>query len=226
MATRNKDYEVDGEPTSEKMWAINEMFRVLYEELFGTNATADEAAETAATAVQGPASSTDNAIARWDGATGQLLQNSGATIDDSGNLTANNFSGSSSGTHSGTSSGTNTGDVTLGGTPDYLTIAGQVITRALINLASHVTGRLPFANLVAATAASKLIGRTDASAGDFQEITLGTNLSMSGTTLNATGGGETHEDGYWSPLTDGDTTQPELIFDSNGDAIMMWVPTP
>lgn len=225
MTSRNKDYEVDGEPTSEKMWAINEMLRTLYEEVFGANDTASDAADLAATKVTGPASSTDNAIARFNGTDGQTIQNSGATVDDSGNLTANNFSGTFSGTHSGTSSGTNTGDVTLAGTPNYLTIVGQVITRALIDLASHITGRLPFANLVAATAASKLVGRTDASAGDFQEITLGTNLSMSGTTLNATGG-ETHTDGYWTPLTDGDTTQPELIFDSNGDAIMMWVATP
>jgi hypothetical protein len=58
-----------------------------------------------------------------------------------------------------------------------------------VTLPSEITGRLPYANLVASTAASKIIGRTDASAGDWQEITLGTNLAMSGTTLNATGGG-------------------------------------
>lgn len=44
--------------------------------------------------VIGPAGATDNAVARFDGATGKLLQNSGVTIDDSGNLTANNISGS------------------------------------------------------------------------------------------------------------------------------------
>jgi len=36
--------------------------------------------------------------------------------------------------------GTNSGDVTLSGTPNYLTISGQTITRGLIDLASHVTG--------------------------------------------------------------------------------------
>ena len=35
----------------------------------------------------GPASSTDNAIARFDGTTGKLIQNSGCTIDDSDNTT-------------------------------------------------------------------------------------------------------------------------------------------
>jgi hypothetical protein len=36
--------------------------------------------------VIGPGSSTDNAIARFDGTTGKLIQNSGVTIDDSGNV--------------------------------------------------------------------------------------------------------------------------------------------
>ena len=59
------------------------------------------------------------------------------TIDLSGSLTVSAAT---------TVSGTNTGDVSLAGTPNYLTIVGQVITRALINLASHVTGILPRAN--------------------------------------------------------------------------------
>ena len=95
-----------------------------------------------------------------------------------------------SGTFSGTSSGTNTGDVTLAGTPTYLTIAGQTITRGLITLTSDVTGDLPFSNIAQASAASVLLGRGAASgAGDFQEITIGSGLSMSGTTLTASGGG-------------------------------------
>ena len=36
--------------------------------------------------VTGAASSTDNALARFDGTTGKLIQNSSATLDDSGNL--------------------------------------------------------------------------------------------------------------------------------------------
>jgi len=36
--------------------------------------------------VTGPGSSTDNAIARYDLATGKIIQNSGVTIDDSNNI--------------------------------------------------------------------------------------------------------------------------------------------
>lgn len=36
--------------------------------------------------VGGPASSTDNAIARWDGTSGQIIQNSAVTISDTGDL--------------------------------------------------------------------------------------------------------------------------------------------
>lgn len=42
--------------------------------------------------------------------------------------------------------GTNSGDVTLAGTPDYITLSGQVITRNAIDLAADVTGALPIAN--------------------------------------------------------------------------------
>lgn len=45
-------------------------------------------------------------------------------------------------------------NVTLTGASDYITISGQVITRSLVNLASHVTGNLPVTNLGSGTGAS------------------------------------------------------------------------
>lgn len=66
--------------------------------------------------VVGPASSTDNAVARYDGTTGKIIQNSGVLIDDSNNL-------STSGTLGGSNlSGTNSGDQNLFGT---IAVSGQ-----------------------------------------------------------------------------------------------------
>lgn len=47
--------------------------------------------------VVGPASSADNAIARFDGTSGKIVQNSSATIDDSGNVSATTFGASGTG---------------------------------------------------------------------------------------------------------------------------------
>lgn len=68
--------------------------------------------------------------------------------------------------------------LTLGGTP----------TGALLKAVTLVlgwTGRLAFSRFVQASGASKLAGRGSASgAGDFEEITLGSGLTMTGTVLD------------------------------------------
>lgn len=93
-----------------------------------------------------------------------------------------------SGTFSGTSSGTNTGDQTI-------TLTGDVTGSGTGSFAATIgDDKVTFAKMQNVSAASRLIGRGSAAgAGDPEEIILGTNLSMSGTTLNATGGGT------WAP---------------------------
>lgn len=94
----------------------------------------------------------------------------------------------------------------------------------IVNLATGVSGILPFSRLPVVSE-STLLGRGEgAGAGVIQEITLGTGLSMAGTVLSATGGGGM-DAGYWAPLTDGDLVETDLIF-ASGEAVMVWVPTP
>jgi hypothetical protein len=118
--------------------------------------------------VVGPGSAADNAIARYDSTTGKLIQNSGITIADG-------VSGTLSGTNTGDQTISLTGDVTGSGTGSFAaTIANDAVT---------------YAKMQNVSAASRLLGRGDSGSGDPQEITLGSGLSMSGTTLSATGGG-------------------------------------
>jgi hypothetical protein len=53
---------------------------------FEHRVTAQDLTDAAAPGVTLPGSSTDNAIVRWDGTSGTAIQNSNATIDDTGNL--------------------------------------------------------------------------------------------------------------------------------------------
>ncbi|MHB1079817.1 MAG: virulence factor Pgp3 [Prosthecobacter sp.] len=90
-----------------------------------------------------------------------------------------------------------------GGTPSTINLSNA----SNLPLASGVTGDLPFANLTQASAASKLLGRGAASgAGDLEEITLGTGLSMTGKTLSASGGGKLSQVVYTSSSTPASTT--------------------
>ena len=64
------------------------------------------------------------------------------------------------------------GDITVSSSGAALTVDNDVVT---------------YAKMQNVSAASKLIGRGDSGAGDPQEITVGSGLSMSGTTLSSTG---------------------------------------
>jgi len=81
-------------------------------------------------AVRGPGSSTDNAVARWDGTTGTLLNNSGVIIDDSNNV-------------SGIVNLTTTGNTILGdASADTFTLNAGTITYGANWTATRAAGTL------------------------------------------------------------------------------------
>jgi hypothetical protein len=106
--------------------------------------------------VSGPGSATDNAVVRWDGTSGQLVQNSGVTINDSGDLTANNLSG----THSGASSGTNTGDEVAASESTAGVV--ELATTAEAEAGTDTVRAVTPAGAAAAIAALAVSGATDA----------------------------------------------------------------
>ena len=102
----------------------------------------------------------------------------GAITPDSvaatGTVTGSNLTGTSSGTNTGDQAIVLSGDVSGSGSTGITTTIG----------ANKVT----YGMIQAVSASSKLLG-SSASGTAVEEITLGTNLSMTGSTLNAAGGG-------------------------------------
>src|SRR5687768_2035431 len=95
-------------------------------------------ASATAADVSGPASSTDNAVARFDGATGKILQNSGVTVDDS-----NNVAGVAGLTASGT-------------------VAGGSVTAATVRGGTGSGGNLTLSSTSHATKGSVVLGSASA----------------------------------------------------------------
>jgi len=77
--------------------------------------------------------------------------------------------------------------VTLTGTPDYITISGQEITRNQIDLAADVTGTLPVAN--GGTGATTLTSNSVLTGNGTSAITAESNLTYDGTNLELTSSG-------------------------------------
>jgi hypothetical protein len=74
-------------------------------------------------------------------------------------------------------------------------------------------------------ASPRLLGRGSVGVGPVEPITLGPGLVMTGTEVSVTASGGAAV-GYWTPITNGDPVSPELLFDSHGDCIVGFVPTP
>lgn len=84
-------------------------------------------------------SSTDNGVVRWDGTAGELVQDSGVTIDDSDNLVVpGNFTAANA-----TITGATTLQTSLNGP---LKATSGVVSASNIDLTSEVTGTLPIAS--------------------------------------------------------------------------------
>lgn len=130
-------------------------------------------------AVTGPASSTNNNVAFFDGTTGKIIKDSGITL-----------------------SGTNTGDQTLSGLGGVPTSRNLTINGTTQDLSADRTWNVGTVTSVGATgpitssggvsptistsmATNKLIGRSTVGTGVMEEISVGTGLTLSGGTLSA-----------------------------------------
>jgi hypothetical protein len=121
--------------------------------------------EIASGDVDGPASSTDNAIARFDGTTGKVIQNSAATIADStGDITAGKYNGLTVSTTTGTltiangKTATVNNTITLAGTDSTtMTFPSTNATVARTDAAQTFTGTQTFSSapVVSTLTASK-----------------------------------------------------------------------
>lgn len=100
--------------------------------------------------------------------------------------------------------------VTLAGTPDYLTVSGQEITRGLIDLSTDVTGSLPWASV--SKTGSSLADLATRSAADLSSGTLDAARLPAPTTTTL--GGVKRNTGSEGQFVTGINTDGELTYDT------------
>lgn len=152
-------------------------------------------------------SSNDNAIARFDGTTGKIIQNSTATIDDSGNITATKFTGTAALTGTPTAptaaAGTNTTQIA---TTAFVTSAISTITN---NTSSYFSGAAAKVDIQDDTT-SKLYVLGAVSTGN-QSIYRESNVYMTGDVLYGAAWND------YAEFRQGDTLEPGKCVVEVGD---------
>lgn len=143
------------------------------------------------TGVTGPASSLNNAFALFDGITGKIIKDGGLTVNlatqVSGDLPFSNIAQIVTASILGRNTA-GLGDI------EVLSTLPNTVQDNITRLGTIVSGvwngtDIALANITPASAVSRLLGRGSAAgAGDFEEITLGTGLSMTGTVLSSPAG--------------------------------------
>lgn len=129
--------------------------------------------------VTGPGSSNDNAIARYDGTTGKTIQNSGATIDDAGVITAAGL------VTAGTVDGR---DVSADGAALDAHIAAANPHSGSLGTAHEGAGGPVHANAVASGAAGFMTGADKAKLDGVEagaDVTDATNVAAAGAVMDA-----------------------------------------
>lgn len=116
-----------------------------------------------------------------------------------------------------------------GGGGGFAALAGQLSPGADIN-GQHFDGtadiEIPIEDEDVRAATIVTVGDDSATMPNSRVLTAGDNITLDDSvpgvlTINGESGGG--GGGYWSPLTDGDPDETELVF-LNGDVIMVWIP--
>ena len=154
--------------------------------------------------VVGPAGATDNAIARYDTATGKLIQNSVVTIDDAGAVTGLTFASPLAETSGGTGTGTyTTGDIlyasaantlsklAVGTNTHVLTLAAGIPSWAAPTVGTVTSVSGTASRITSSGGATPVIDIDAAYVGQASITTLGTITTgvWNGTDIPVSGGG-------------------------------------
>jgi len=126
----------------------------------GNTGWVDQSAASATGDVVGPASSADNAIVRFDGTTGKLVQNSSVTVGDTGIVTATTFAGSGASLTNIPNGALTNSTVTIGSTSIALGATSTTLAGLTSVTATTFTGALS-GNATTATTATTATNATN-----------------------------------------------------------------